>query len=336
MASCRDIHHVLCFTASAPLAMTRSDLGGMQFKPGHGCYDPLRALNATEPYAFDYKHRCEPYTVALKEAMPQFDQRWRGRNLDKVSYLTHMAAWGTKFTVAPDLFMIHLPHNKARALVEPGDGLAGPRVMNDFQALPAVLARVHLSDIRRQPQFQREVPLIIASVNPAQLKAAMDADRAEAARARSSAGRAADEAGSGGGGGGSRPASQASLAATPTDLIERRVRSAATKQAVARVSSGRTGQRRAESSTAMQVSLESAPVRWSQDGAGLATSSLQSPCGNFVSCWTGAKSVQTKLGGLPLFLGAALCVVPAWLWWKYAILRASRAVSKNNALVRVR
>ena len=56
----------------------------MQFAPGHACYDPHFWLNHSMPYEVQYRNPCEPYTVALRDALPAFDRRFRGRLRDKV------------------------------------------------------------------------------------------------------------------------------------------------------------------------------------------------------------------------------------------------------------
>jgi hypothetical protein len=275
------------------------------FKVGHGCYSPRRALHATKPYNFNYKHPCEPYPVALKEAMPPFDLRWRGRLHNKVSYLTHMAAWGTGFTVEPDLFMIHLPHGKARTLLTLGDRAVDRRAWTDYYALPVVLGRVHLGDIRRQPEFRREVPLRVPAVSPTQVRAALAADRAEAARDRG----AAKRDGRGGGGGGSRRASLETARSRSTP------RGAALSTVPQAPSAGRQGQRVADLAEAARDRGAAKQGRQGQRGA---------PAG----------SAPPELGVLPLQLFVVclvptlfvLFVVPAWLWRTRASPHASLRV----------
>ena len=41
-----------------------------------------------------YAHPCEPYVIALSDALPRYDERFRGRGQNKVQQLTHMAMWG--------------------------------------------------------------------------------------------------------------------------------------------------------------------------------------------------------------------------------------------------
>lgn len=89
--------------------------------------------------------------------MPTFDGRWRGRNLDKTAYITHMASWGFKFHVDPSSFMIHLPHASGVALKERPENEPTDHVFADYWALPYALTRVFLDDIRNQTEAQCEV-----------------------------------------------------------------------------------------------------------------------------------------------------------------------------------
>lgn len=151
-----------------------------QWNLSHSCYEPRRALEAAEPYGFQYTHPCEPYVIGLKAALPPFDGRWRGRYIDKASYIAHLAAWGTQFMVASDLFMIHLPHAAAHPLYERPADPHDP-VFADLWALPFALMRVFLADVRLQPEFRVEVLPYVAPLDPHQVREAMEADRAELA-----------------------------------------------------------------------------------------------------------------------------------------------------------
>jgi len=59
---------------------------------------------------------CEPYIIGLKDAMPAYDNRFRGNRMDKVSFLRHMTLLGTRYTVEPNIFIVHLPHFKSHSL----------------------------------------------------------------------------------------------------------------------------------------------------------------------------------------------------------------------------
>ena len=56
----------------------------MQFRAGHKCYDPTYWLQHDQPYEVTVRNPCEPYFVALRDTLPHFDQRFRGRLRDKV------------------------------------------------------------------------------------------------------------------------------------------------------------------------------------------------------------------------------------------------------------
>jgi hypothetical protein len=55
-----------------------------QFVQGHRCYDPHFWLEHESVYEATVESPCEPYFVALRAAVPQFDERFRGRFRDKV------------------------------------------------------------------------------------------------------------------------------------------------------------------------------------------------------------------------------------------------------------
>ena len=59
----------------------------MQFRAGHKCYNPKYWLEHDYPYEVTVQNPCEPYVVALRDTLPHFDQRFRGRFRDKVSSL---------------------------------------------------------------------------------------------------------------------------------------------------------------------------------------------------------------------------------------------------------
>jgi hypothetical protein len=176
----RDSHADDCLQAIVLQALPRTLIPScqpyslpMQWPSSHSCYDPHHALDTNEPYAFEYTSPCEPYPIALKAALPKFDLRWRGRVLDKVSYITQMAALGTHFFANPSVFMMHLPHPDGVPLKErPGD--RSDPVFQDFWALPYVLMRVMLEDLRKDPEFCTDVLPHVPPLSEADVREAMN------------------------------------------------------------------------------------------------------------------------------------------------------------------
>ena len=160
-------------TADSPCGSGSNSLPRLQWSASHGCYDPDRALAANAFYSFTYTHPCEPYTIALKAALPPFDQRWRGRLLDKTSYITQMAAWGFNFTVNTDAFMLHLPHPPGAPLLARPDS-PKDQTFADLWALPYSLTRVMLEDIAaHDPQFAVHVLPSVPPLKDAEVRDAM-------------------------------------------------------------------------------------------------------------------------------------------------------------------
>ena len=78
-------------------ARRQTIVAGVQFEVGHGCYSWLSWLQQESPQRMvdmEYAHPCEPYVIALSDALPRYDERFRGRGQNKVQQLTHMAMWG--------------------------------------------------------------------------------------------------------------------------------------------------------------------------------------------------------------------------------------------------
>ena len=86
----------------------------MQFPAGHGCYRAINWLEAAEPYQIQYDLACEPYTITVNSATPDFDERFRGRLFDKISHLQRMSSLGTEFIVDANNFLLHLPHENVQ------------------------------------------------------------------------------------------------------------------------------------------------------------------------------------------------------------------------------
>ena len=146
----------------------------MQWPDSHGCYDPQMALHQQDFYDVRYAHPCEPYVIALKEALPPFDLRWRGRELDKTSYITTMAAYNFTFTVNVDSFLVHLPH--AAGAAQARAQLRASRHHSDAVALPLALTRVMLEDLRRVPAATVQVLPLVPGMPDARVARAMQYD----------------------------------------------------------------------------------------------------------------------------------------------------------------
>jgi hypothetical protein len=126
----------------------------MQFKAGHSCYSPQYWLEHDHPYEFNYRNPCEPYFIALKDSLPKFDGRFRGRFRDKVAILTHMAAWGTRFFVNPDYFIFHLPHEP----VVPLHTLSKDRRVHLYtMVVPHVLTDIMLQETKKEVEFYSSI-----------------------------------------------------------------------------------------------------------------------------------------------------------------------------------
>ena len=123
---------------------------------GHNCYSWLSWFQdeaPAEPVDMEYSHPCEPYVIALSDALPRYDERFRGRSQNKVEQLTHMAMWGFEWRLLPAHFVLHIPH--ASTARQQGGW--------DVQTQPLALMKVLIREIEAQPEFRRhitqEVPL---------------------------------------------------------------------------------------------------------------------------------------------------------------------------------
>ena len=133
----------------------------LQFQGGHGCYYPRDWLNMTQPYEITYTNPCEPYFVALAATLPPFEPRFKGRIRDKVSILTHMAAWGFTFSVSPDLFVVHLPHAPVVTLTNMS---ADASVHANMWTAPFALTHVLLENAALEPEFAAAVAQAVPNV----------------------------------------------------------------------------------------------------------------------------------------------------------------------------
>lgn len=95
----------------------------------------------------DYANPCEPYVIALSDAMPRYDERFRGRGQNKVEQLTHMAMWGFKWRVLPGHFVIHVPHAST----------ASSQGGWDAVTTPLVLMKLKIQEVEEEPEFNTHV-----------------------------------------------------------------------------------------------------------------------------------------------------------------------------------
>ncbi|KAL3685628.1 hypothetical protein R1sor_003650 [Riccia sorocarpa] len=86
------------------------------FPRGHMPTNYERFFSSTsEPYKVKYREYYEPYTVCARTLVPQFDPRFRGYGMNKISHAYHCASMGMGFTVLPEVFVWSLPHRKSQA-----------------------------------------------------------------------------------------------------------------------------------------------------------------------------------------------------------------------------
>lgn len=104
----------------------------------------------------DYIHPCEPYVIALSDALPRYDERFRGRGQNKVEHLTHMAMWGFRWALLPGHFLVHMPHNVS----------TGIELNWDVVATPLALMRVKAREIQAEPEYAQAVQLQVPLAEP--------------------------------------------------------------------------------------------------------------------------------------------------------------------------
>ncbi|ESO00985.1 hypothetical protein HELRODRAFT_92624 [Helobdella robusta] len=80
------------------------------WKLGHQPTNYSRWLTATEPYRAVFKDAFEPYVVAPKWLWARFNEDLMERMGDKIAYARLLHGLGFEFWVAPNDFIIHLPH----------------------------------------------------------------------------------------------------------------------------------------------------------------------------------------------------------------------------------
>ena len=82
---------------------------------GHRCTITSRWLEHSKSYEVQHCNPYyEPYIMLSRATAPPFDESFRGRGIDKISYIYELFARGVTFKVSPDAFVIHHPHSEAR------------------------------------------------------------------------------------------------------------------------------------------------------------------------------------------------------------------------------
>lgn len=77
---------------------------------GHAPTNYEKWRHATVSYKVSWKPDYEPYIVASKD-ITLYDSRFSGFGWNKVSHITELFAQGYSFYVAPNVFVIHMPHS---------------------------------------------------------------------------------------------------------------------------------------------------------------------------------------------------------------------------------
>lgn len=124
----------------------------MQFHPGHGCYSWFSWLQEESPEEMldmVYANPCEPYVIALSDATPRYDERFRGRGQNKVEQLSHMAMWDFKWRVLPGHFVLHVPHQSKATYI----------IGWDEATTPLVLMKLKIAEVEKEPEFKRHVTM---------------------------------------------------------------------------------------------------------------------------------------------------------------------------------
>lgn len=147
MVSCMD----MASTFYIYLHLQGNDTAVMvQFFQGHGCYSWLTWLQTQTPEAMvpmEYLNPCEPYVIALSDALPRYDERFRGRGQNKVEQLTHMAMWGFSWRMLPGHFVLHVPHVSAASAQGGWDAVT----------TPLVLMKLKIEEVEKEPEFKMHV-----------------------------------------------------------------------------------------------------------------------------------------------------------------------------------
>jgi glycosyltransferase-like protein LARGE len=77
--------------------------------------DYNRYFSAQQPYEVSYVEGFEPYIVAERSSVPEYDERFRGYGMNKISHLYHISKKGFKFIVLPHVFVIAAQHAPSKS-----------------------------------------------------------------------------------------------------------------------------------------------------------------------------------------------------------------------------
>eukprot|EP00322_Chrysochromulina_rotalis_P028009 CAMPEP_0115868478 /NCGR_PEP_ID=MMETSP0287-20121206/21316_1 /TAXON_ID=412157 /ORGANISM="Chrysochromulina rotalis, Strain UIO044" /LENGTH=336 /DNA_ID=CAMNT_0003323139 /DNA_START=1 /DNA_END=1011 /DNA_ORIENTATION=- len=84
--------------------------------PGHVCTKTWQWLNSSSTYRVGHCDPFyEPYVLLPRALAPAFDETFRGRGFDKVSFTYELFARGLPFSVAMGAFLLHWPHREEDA-----------------------------------------------------------------------------------------------------------------------------------------------------------------------------------------------------------------------------
>ena len=81
---------------------------------GHVCTKTNMWMNHSRQFTVQHCDPFyEPYVMLPRAAAPPFDEIFKGRGLDKVSFIYELFASGVTFRTAPNMFVVHYPHAAA-------------------------------------------------------------------------------------------------------------------------------------------------------------------------------------------------------------------------------
>eukprot|EP01136_Pigoraptor_vietnamica_P004172 Opistho-1_new@34232 len=99
-----------------------------QFKQkadAHGATNYDQWMLSSDPYVIDFDrpdynvYNYEPYVIVrVTPTLPEYDERFAGFGMNKVSFLIELSAAGYTFTVLPNNWLIHVPHAETPLLAD--------------------------------------------------------------------------------------------------------------------------------------------------------------------------------------------------------------------------